>query len=74
VPDNAAFCPDCGQVARPIERAQGKVGGLPETVAGALAYCTIIPAIVFLLVEPYSRIALCASIPSNVSAYGWLPS
>jgi uncharacterized membrane protein len=55
VPDNAAFCPDCGQIVRPIERAQGKVGGLPETVAGALAYFTIIPAIVFLLVEPYSR-------------------
>lgn len=39
----------------PRERAQGAVGALPETVAGALAYCTIIPAIVFLLVEPYSR-------------------
>ena len=38
----------------PVERAQGKVGVLPETVAGALAYCTIIPAVVFLLVEPYS--------------------
>ena len=37
------------------ERAQGTVGALPETVAGALAYCTIIPAIVFLFVEPYSK-------------------
>lgn len=29
--------------------------GLSDTAAGALAYVTIIPAIVFLLVEPYSR-------------------
>lgn len=55
ISENAAFCPGCGHVLRPIERAQGKVGVLPETIAGALAYCTIIPAIVFLLVEPYSR-------------------
>jgi uncharacterized membrane protein len=39
----------------PEERVQGKVGALPQTVAGALAYCTIIPAIVFLLIEPYNR-------------------
>jgi uncharacterized membrane protein len=40
---------------RPGERARGAVGLLPRTIAGALAYCTIIPAIVFLLVEPYSK-------------------
>jgi uncharacterized membrane protein len=28
---------------------------LEENVAGALAYVTIIPAIVFLLIEPYNR-------------------
>lgn len=38
-----------------VERVQGNVGPLPRTIAGALAYCTIIPAIVFLLVEPYNR-------------------
>ncbi|MGB8985879.1 MAG: hypothetical protein WCC37_04525 [Candidatus Sulfotelmatobacter sp.] len=38
-----------------IELVQGNVGVLPRTIAGALAYCTIIPAIVFLLVEPYNR-------------------
>jgi uncharacterized membrane protein len=37
------------------ERAQGKVGPLPEPVAGALAYFTLIPAIVFLVVEPYKK-------------------
>jgi uncharacterized membrane protein len=40
---------------RPPARARGTVGALPETVAGALAYFVVIPAIVFLLVEPYSK-------------------
>ncbi len=30
-------------------------GGLAENVAGALAYITIIPAILFLVLEPYNR-------------------
>jgi uncharacterized membrane protein len=55
MPDTAAFCPGCGRDMLPVERAQGKVGALPQTVAGALAYCTIIPAILFLLIEPYNR-------------------
>ncbi len=55
MPDAAAYCPGCGRAMRAVERAQGTVGGLPETLAGAMAYCTIIPAIVFLLVEPYSK-------------------
>lgn len=37
------------------ERAQGKVGLLPERVAGALAYFSFIPAIIFLVVEPYKN-------------------
>lgn len=28
---------------------------MPETVAGALAYFTFIPAVIFLLVDPYKR-------------------
>jgi uncharacterized membrane protein len=59
MPDTAAFCPGCGRSmqspTQPAERFQGNVGALPETIAGALAYCTIVPAIVFLLVEPYSK-------------------
>jgi uncharacterized membrane protein len=38
-----------------IERVEGSVGALPRTIAGALAYCTIIPAIIFLVVEPYNK-------------------
>ncbi len=55
MPDTAAYCPGCGRAMRPVERAQGTVGALPETLAGALAYFTILPAIVFLFVEPYSK-------------------
>jgi uncharacterized membrane protein len=54
MPDTAACCPDCGRAMPPADRARGTVGGLPETLAGALAYF-LIPAIVFLLVEPYSK-------------------
>ncbi len=38
----------------PVERAHGVVGVLPETLAGALAYF-LVPAIVFLLIEPYNK-------------------
>jgi uncharacterized membrane protein len=38
---------------QPDIRTNGKVGALPENVIGALAYFTFLPAIVFLLVEPY---------------------
>ena len=55
MPDTAEFCPGCGRTMRSAQRVQGKVGALPETIAGALAYFTIIPAIIFLLVEPYNK-------------------
>ena len=55
MPETAAFCPGCGRPMQTEERAQGKVGPLPEPVAGALAYFTFIPAIVFLVVEPYKK-------------------
>jgi uncharacterized membrane protein len=54
MPDTAAFCPGCGRTMRTVERARGTVGVLPETLAGALAYF-LLPAIVFLLVEPYNK-------------------
>jgi uncharacterized membrane protein len=54
MPDAASYCPGCGRAMRASERAQGTVGALPENLAGALAY-TFIGAIIFLLVEPYSK-------------------
>jgi len=64
-----AFCPKCGaQLADGATCARcaagpGNVpvaqtatgGGLEDNVAGALAYVTIIPAIVFLVLEPFNR-------------------
>jgi uncharacterized membrane protein len=54
MPDTAAYCPGCGRAMGLGERAHGMVGILPETLAGALAYF-LLPAIVFLLVEPYKK-------------------
>jgi len=34
-------------------RARGRVGLLTENIAGAVAYLTFIPAVVFLVLEPY---------------------
>lgn len=64
VDDKAGFCAKCG---RPVAAGAGggvaaapapapvAGAGLSDTAAGALAYVTIIPAIVFLLIEPYNR-------------------
>ena len=62
-----AFCPTCGtQIAEgavcpkcagaaPSGSTTTAGGGLTDNMAGALAYVTIIPAIVFLVLEPYSK-------------------
>jgi uncharacterized membrane protein len=55
MPDTSAYCPGCGRAMRPAEAARGSVGAMPENIAGALAYFTIIPAIVFLVLEPYNK-------------------
>jgi uncharacterized membrane protein len=69
--DNAAFCPNCGKAAGQASGAGASPAPAPsagytappasaaapieENVAGMLAYFTIIPAIIFLLIEPYNR-------------------
>jgi len=55
MPAAVRFCPGCGRSMQILARAQGKVGVLSENVAGALAYFTILPAILFLFLEPYRR-------------------
>ena len=55
MPDTAGFCPGCGRSMQTEARAQGKIGVFREPVAGALAYLTFIPAIVFLFFAPYSK-------------------
>jgi len=66
--DNATFCPSCGKPmtqpvgatgvtpATAVTPAQTTAsGGLQDNVAGMLAYITIIPAIIFLVLEPYNK-------------------
>jgi len=55
MPETATFCPGCGRSMQIEARAQGKVGLLSEPIAGALAYFTFLPAIVFLLLAPYNK-------------------
>jgi uncharacterized membrane protein len=55
MPQNAGFCPGCGRPMEVRTRAEGKVGILPERVAGGIAYLSFVPAVVFLLLEPYRR-------------------
>jgi uncharacterized membrane protein len=55
VADGAA-CPKCAAGPTNVAVATTTTGvGLTDNMAGALAYVTIIPAIVFLVVEPYNR-------------------
>ncbi len=64
--DNAAFCPACGKpvgrtspgvaaVPAPPQAQLSASSGLSDNMAGMLAYITIIPAILFLLIEPYNK-------------------
>lgn len=44
-------------VQPPPYSGPAQAGGLSENVAGALAYITFIPAIIFLVLEPYNKSA-----------------
>lgn len=48
-------CPKCAGAAAPSPVAPAANAGLTDNVAGALAYVTIIPAIIFLVLEPFNR-------------------
>lgn len=50
----AAATPGAAVPATPVATASAG-GGLAPNVAGALAYVTIIPAILFLVMEPYNK-------------------
>lgn len=55
MPETAAFCPGCGRPMHTAPRSLGKIGVVTENIAGALAYLTFIPAIIFLVRLPYKR-------------------
>lgn len=56
IPTGATACPACSRSGAPASgSAPASVGGLTDNVAGMLAYITIIPAIIFLVMEPYNK-------------------
>src|SRR5579863_7866389 len=56
IPAGAAACPACSRTgASGVTTMQAAGSGLTDNLAGLLAYVTIIPAIVFLVVEPFNK-------------------
>jgi uncharacterized membrane protein len=55
MPDSAAFCPGCGRSMQIESAAKQEPGVLRENLVGAFAYVSFLPAIVFLLVDPYRK-------------------
>ena len=57
IADGSSLCAACASRTAPAgpAPAAGSTGGMADNVAGMLAYVTIIPAIVFLVMEPYNR-------------------
>jgi len=53
IPDGATRCAACS--AKPVAIPVASGAGLADNVAGMLAYFTIIPAILFLVLAPYNR-------------------
>ena len=54
IPDGTTTCAACASRA-PVAAAPARTGGMADNVAGLLAYITIIPAIIFLVMEPYNK-------------------
>ena len=55
MPDTAAFCPGCGRSMQIELATKQKPGALRENLLGAFAYVSFLPALVFLLVNPYRK-------------------
>ncbi len=56
IPDGATTCAACaGRIPAAPAATATATQGMTDNVAGMLAYITIIPAIIFLVVEPYNR-------------------
>jgi uncharacterized membrane protein len=57
VPAGAMACPACGQGAAGVApvSASATTGGMTDNMVAALAYFTFIPAIIFLVLEPYCK-------------------
>ena len=81
IPDNANNCPSCGKgqsagggaAAAPATATTQAGSGLTDNVAGMLAYITIIPAIIFLVVAFFnqSRFVRFHAFQSIFFCVGW---
>jgi uncharacterized membrane protein len=49
------MCAACSAKAPAAGATQSTTGGMTDNIAGMLAYVTIVPAIIFLVVEPYNK-------------------
>jgi uncharacterized membrane protein len=55
IADGATICVACAGRGPVAAVPVSSVGGMSDNVAGMLAYVTIIPAIIFLVMEPYNK-------------------
>jgi uncharacterized membrane protein len=56
IADGTSTCAACaGRAATVPATPTASAGGMTDNVAGMLAYITIIPAIIFLVIEPYNK-------------------
>ena len=56
IADGTTRCSVCaGKIATVPASTTASAGGLTDNMAGMLAYITIIPAIIFLVMEPYNK-------------------
>jgi uncharacterized membrane protein len=56
IADGTTTCAACaGRAPAAPAATTASTGGMTDNVAGMLAYVTIIPAIIFLVVEPYNK-------------------
>lgn len=55
MPEVSGFCPACGRAVSKGAPAPVAPVSTSDKLLGALAYVTIVPAIVFLFMEPYSK-------------------
>jgi uncharacterized membrane protein len=55
IADGTTTCAACASRAPVAAAPMASAGGLTDNVAGMLAYITIIPAIIFLVMEPYNK-------------------
>ena len=55
IAEGSSSCPRCVTSAPAAGNVQSSAGSLDDNVAGMLAYITVIPAIVFLVMAPFNR-------------------